>query len=96
MRTIKVSEALAALKKLSGAEQDLTTLAQFIAERHVAEAPPENTGLPCLYCGERLQRVNVGLNDTDTLLRVRVNADFSWKEFRALLGVLKMVGKGLM
>lgn len=88
--TVSVKSALGALKgiqALVGPEGKflLGTLAQFIAERHVAEAPDSNTGLPCTYCGQKQEKVVIERDGDAIVVRVSMRATLNdLKELKKL------------
>lgn len=67
--SVTVLEALKALKAMAEGP-DKVTLAQLIVERHVAEAPKENTGLPCRLCGQNQARIDLSREEEKTSVRV--------------------------
>ena len=78
-----------ALALLQSQENDLSTLAQFIAERSQEVAPAENTGLPCVYCGEKLKRLDVQKDDAGDVV-VRISTKVKPSEIKALAKILTM------
>lgn len=100
--TIKEAmDALAGLQKIldepakalnkEQAAKDWETLAQFTAEKAWAAAPKSNTGLPCPYCGEPLEKLFN--NNDDGTTTVRIHAKLTKRGFGELLGLLKMFEK---
>ena len=69
-------------------DADLQTVAQYVVERHVSEAPPENTGLPCPYCEQKLKRLDARREDDGTI-RVQISARVQPKELLSMIGMLK-------
>lgn len=90
-KRVATVDALRALERMSGSNEDRTTLAQFLAEAHCSpmRAPPENTGLPCEYCGEPQRKLVIDRDrETDTLT-IRIAMRGSDKDIKGLIKLLR-------
>lgn len=68
--------------------KDVTLLAQFIAERAVATAPRENTGLPCPVCDEKLPSLSIR-KINENLYDVLIARRLDLSELKSLVKLLK-------
>lgn len=98
MSKVSIKEALDALGTLEKSLHPRANaaavgiLAQFIAEKAWSAAPKSNTGLPCPYCEEPLEKLSI-VSNNDGTTTVRINAKLTKKELEALPSMLKMFGK---
>jgi hypothetical protein len=97
MSRVRASDALSALTRIEGAVQsrasslvadDVRTIAEFIAGTTGRVAPEGNTGLPCPYCDQKLQKLNIERAEDGRTI-VRVSGTFDGGELRNLLALLR-------
>ena len=93
----RASDALFALNRISAVAahdpsssvlDEIQTLVTFIAETTGHVAPDDNTGLPCPYCDQKLQKLNIERAEDGRTI-VRVSGTFDGGELRNLLTLLR-------
>lgn len=92
---VSPAEALQALHRIG---EELKIVAQVIAEKLIdhgrQKAPADNAGLPCLYCGEKLERVKIErvspeTSEKEELVDVRVSSRMKRSDLSALRQLLR-------
>lgn len=89
-------KALGRVKKFEASDEDFTTLAQFVAEAAVKNAPSSWTGLPCECCGQPQEQINIERVAVDSeRVRVRIASELDKKGIAGLRRILNDFTKGI-
>lgn len=92
IRPVDALNALSRIRDNTSADidADFGTLAMLIAEvAHVRTAPEDNTGLPCFYCDQPQQRLNIERDRESGRVNVRIATAATAKD---IAGIRKILG----